>query len=261
MGVELLSAGQLSDDELASLFTASYEGYLVPFAVDAAAVRFMSNAFDLDRAASRIAVRDEAPVGLVNLGLRGTDAWIGGVGVVPEERGRGVGRLLMEAVHDQARTRGAERVWLEVIVENAPAVALYERLGYEHVRDVEVWSVPGAPGPVADVPAAEARRTIAAQRVAREPWQRADATVDKLDDVVGIASGGAAAVVRVANGRTQLLQAAGPAAGLRAVLGAAAALADSLTALNVPVDHPGRPVLEDLGGRVDARQHEMVLEL
>jgi ribosomal protein S18 acetylase RimI-like enzyme len=261
MSLEVLSAGGLSDEEFAALFTASYEGYLVPFSIDAAGVRFLTEAFDLDRGASRIAVRDGVRVGAANLGLRGTDAWIGGVGVVPEERRHGVGRLLMEAVHDQARARGVERVWLEVIVDNTPAIALYERLGYERVRDVEVWSVPGAPGPVASVPAARARRTIADERVTREPWQRADATVDKLDDVVGIASGGAAAVLRVAQGRAQLLQAAGPTTPLQAVLRAAAALADSLTALNVPVDDPMRPALEGLGGHVDVRQHEMVLEL
>ena len=261
MGLELLSAGELSDAELAALFTTSYEGYLVPFDVDGAAVRFMTDAFDLDREASRIAVRNGAGVGLANLGLRGTEAWIGGVGVVPSERRRGLGRLLMEGVHDEARARGATRVWLEVIVENAPAITLYEQLGYEHVRDLAVWHVPGAPGPVRDVSVAEARRTIAAERRTREPWQRADATVDKLDEVVGIASGGAAAVVRSANGRVQLLQAAGPAVGLEATLRAATALADSLIVLNVPVDDPVGPVLESLGGAVVVRQHEMALEL
>ncbi|HET9241877.1 MAG TPA: GNAT family N-acetyltransferase [Gaiella sp.] len=261
MGLELLSAEELSDAELAALFTASYEGYGVPFAIDAAALRFMTEAYDLDRGASRIAVRDGRAVGVANLGLRGTDAWIGGIGVVPDERRRGVGRLLMEAVHDQARARAIERVWLEVIVENAPAVTLYETLGYRRVRDVEVWSVPGAPGPVAKVAVAEARRAIAADRRARDPWQRADDTVDNLDDAIGIASDGAAAVVRLANGRAQLLQAAGPAAGLQTVIRAAAALADSLLVLNVPLDDPMGPVLESLGGAAAVRQHEMVLEL
>ena len=38
------------------------------------ALRFLTTAYDLDRAASRVAVRDGEPVGLVNLGLRGPDA-------------------------------------------------------------------------------------------------------------------------------------------------------------------------------------------
>ena len=49
-------------------------------------------AFDIDREASRVALRDGELVGLANLAVRGSDAWIGGVGVVPAERRRGTGR-------------------------------------------------------------------------------------------------------------------------------------------------------------------------
>src|SRR6185312_7255731 len=120
----------------AALFTASYEGYLVPFAVGAAAVRSLTETCDLDLAASVIAVRDGERVGLANLGLRGREAWVGGVGVVPAERRRGTGSRLMQALHENARWHGVERVWLEVIVENSRAIALYEQLGYEHVREL-----------------------------------------------------------------------------------------------------------------------------
>ena len=57
-GLELRSAGPLSDEELAALFTASYEGYVVPLALDAGAVRFLTETFDVDRDGSRIAVRE-----------------------------------------------------------------------------------------------------------------------------------------------------------------------------------------------------------
>ena len=87
--LELRSASSFSDDELADLFTAAYEGYHVPFVVDADALRFLTVTFDLDREASHVAVREGEPVGLANLGLRGTEGWIGGVGVVPAERRRG----------------------------------------------------------------------------------------------------------------------------------------------------------------------------
>ena len=114
--------------------------------VTADALRFLTRAYDLDRGASRVAIRGRDAIGLVNLGLRGPDAWIGGLGVVPTARRQGIGRVLMAAVHDEARARGAERVWLECIVENTQALALYEELGYEHVRDVEVWSLDGGDG-------------------------------------------------------------------------------------------------------------------
>ena len=259
--LDLRSASGLSDGELAALFTASYEGYLVPFAVDAATVRFLTEAYDLDRDASLIAVRDGRRVGLANLGLRGTDAWIGGVGVVPDERRRGTGRALMEAIHEEARTRGVERVWLEVIVENTGAIALYEQLGYGHVRDLEVWSLPGAAGEAPEVDAAEAHAWIREHRVDREPWQRDDVSLAKAADPRGLMTDGAAAVVRVAGGRVSVVQLAGDEASLRALLEGARSRGGALSVLNLPVGHPAGAALAALGGTADVQQHEMVLRL
>ena len=45
-------------------------------------------------------------------------------------RGRGIGEKLLAAIHNQAKTMGAERILLEVRVSNAPAIALYEKHGY-----------------------------------------------------------------------------------------------------------------------------------
>src|ERR1700759_2099115 len=176
-GLEVRSARSLPPAERASLFNAAYEGYLLPFHIDEQQLAFMDDAFDLDLDASRIAYRDGEPVGLGNLGLRGEDAWIGGVGVVASPRRSGGGEAPMRALHEEARERGVERVWLEVIVENTGALTLYEKLGYEQVQDVEVWTLPGAEGELAgrEVPAAEVRAQLPERH---EPWQRADGTLD-----------------------------------------------------------------------------------
>jgi RimJ/RimL family protein N-acetyltransferase len=53
-----------------------------------------------------------------------------GIGMLPEARGRGLGRRLVTAALDAARARGMERVELEVFASNTRAVALYESLGF-----------------------------------------------------------------------------------------------------------------------------------
>nr|WP_246543623.1 GNAT family N-acetyltransferase [Novosphingobium profundi] len=50
--------------------------------------------------------------------------------VLSPYRGKGVGSALMVAVEDEARTRGACKVTLEVLSGNAPAKALYRAQGY-----------------------------------------------------------------------------------------------------------------------------------
>lgn len=53
--------------------------------------------------------------------------------VAPEARRRGLGGKLVARFLYQARLRGAEDAFLEVSAENAPAIALYESLGFKRV--------------------------------------------------------------------------------------------------------------------------------
>ncbi len=53
-----------------------------------------------------------------------------GIAVHPNERGKGLGRLLMEFLHATARCRGARTIRLKVYPRNVRAVRLYESLGY-----------------------------------------------------------------------------------------------------------------------------------
>lgn len=56
------------------------------------------------------------------------------VNVAPSQRGRGLGRALMQACEERLATLGMTRVVLEVNVENAEAIRLYEKCGYAQVQ-------------------------------------------------------------------------------------------------------------------------------
>jgi RimJ/RimL family protein N-acetyltransferase len=56
--------------------------------------------------------------------------WAFGMWVLPEARGKGGGRMLLEAAID-ARPPGVHKIELEVWPHNEAAIALYERLGFE----------------------------------------------------------------------------------------------------------------------------------
>lgn len=55
------------------------------------------------------------------------------VAVLPEARGQGLGRALLDRAKTEARARGAESMVLEVSVANAPALRLYAAADFQTV--------------------------------------------------------------------------------------------------------------------------------
>ncbi|MFK2902450.1 GNAT family N-acetyltransferase [Dyella ginsengisoli] len=62
----------------------------------------------------------------------------------PEARGKGVGSALLATVEQAARQRGCRELRLEVRLDNASAIRLYERLGYRRLGRLERFYEDGA---------------------------------------------------------------------------------------------------------------------
>lgn len=60
--------------------------------------------------------------------------WIEDVFVTQPHRGKGLGSHLLDAVQAWAKSRGATRMQLLVDIDNTPAVAFYEKQGWETTR-------------------------------------------------------------------------------------------------------------------------------
>ncbi len=58
------------------------------------------------------------------------DAYLEELYVVPERRGLGIGRALLDAAMEHARTRGAARIDLNTSEDDVAARALYESVGF-----------------------------------------------------------------------------------------------------------------------------------
>lgn len=61
-------------------------------------------------------------------------AWIEDVVIRDEWRGRGLGRALLDAVLEWAKTRGATRAQLLADLDNTPALGFYDNLGWQATR-------------------------------------------------------------------------------------------------------------------------------
>lgn len=89
-------------------------------------------------------------VGYAGLWFDGYDGQVMTVGTRPDTQGRGVGRMLLDALLDHARELGAADVLLEVRVDNEAALRLYERAGFERFgrrkgyyqpENVDAWTM------------------------------------------------------------------------------------------------------------------------
>ena len=56
------------------------------------------------------------------------------VGVVPEQRGKGIAKALMALITEWAKAQGTTAMMLEVKVDNSEAIGLYESLGYSKLN-------------------------------------------------------------------------------------------------------------------------------
>lgn len=78
-----------------------------------------------------ILARKSEPEGFAMAWAAAGDAELLTLAVVPEARRKGVGASLVGAASAAALMRGAGSMHLEVAEDNAPALALYAKLGYE----------------------------------------------------------------------------------------------------------------------------------
>lgn len=89
-------------------------------------------------------------VGYAGLWFDGRDAQVMTVATDAAHQGRGIARRMLVALLERAREVGAQSVLLEVRVDNAPAIHLYESLGFRQLgrrrgyyqpENVDAWTM------------------------------------------------------------------------------------------------------------------------
>lgn len=64
--------------------------------------------------------------------------------VLEEHRGRGLSRILMERILNEARRRGYEKIRLDTLAVMKPALGLYKSVGFEEISAYIYNPLPGA---------------------------------------------------------------------------------------------------------------------
>ncbi len=138
--LELRRLNTCSFQTALDVWNEGFQGYFVDMtmSLDAFLARLATRGISPEL--SFIAFAGDQPVGFLVNGTRENAgrkfAWNGGTGVVPEFRGKGVGKVLVNAALDLYAKERVEIAMLEAISTNQPAIRLYESCGYEVVEEL-----------------------------------------------------------------------------------------------------------------------------
>jgi ribosomal-protein-alanine N-acetyltransferase len=137
-GPSILRVGAAHAEVLAAVQAACFtEAWSAPFITSILAHPGSGALLATDAAATPEAVGPEAvgpeAIGMALFRAVAGEAELLAIGVLPEARGRRVGRALLDTALADAVEGGARAMFLEVAVDNGPARALYRRAGFAPV--------------------------------------------------------------------------------------------------------------------------------
>ena len=167
---------------VADALTKSFEGYVMPVNVTAQGYERRFRPEHVDPFSSYVYFRETRPVAVVLVARRGWTSRIAAMAVAPEVRGRGLGGRIMRGTIDEAVGRGDRSVVLEVFEHNAPAVKLYEGLGFRTSRRLVGYHhspgvAPDAADNLTELDPLDFARVVAREGEPGLPWMLAAETL------------------------------------------------------------------------------------
>jgi ribosomal protein S18 acetylase RimI-like enzyme len=123
--------------QLTEMHNISFTGYFFPSDMTPESTASMYRAYQVaPQHCIAMHTEDGTFVGFAKLALRGTRAWCAGFGIAPAFRGKGMGKLLVAPMIEEARKAGAATLQLEVLAQNTAAFKLYSSAGFIVTRQL-----------------------------------------------------------------------------------------------------------------------------
>jgi GNAT superfamily N-acetyltransferase len=147
------TVAECTSADVAQALNQAFRNYIVPVQLSVEGYERRLRGEGLDPFASRIYLRDGAPVAVLLVARRGWTSRVAAMAIVPELRARHLGRVMMETAIAEARSRCDRSMVLEVFEQNTRALRLYASLGFRpHRRLVGYrWQAAAAGGEVPEV--------------------------------------------------------------------------------------------------------------
>ena len=140
----------VSSKDILKVFNESFADYFVPFKLTEDQLVSKMNADKTCLDLSVGAFENEKLIGFILHGLDTINnqkiVYNGGTGVVPHKRGRGITEKMYQFSLPILKKRGIDKILLEVISRNIPAVKSYEKVGFRVTRELACFKGLFKPG-------------------------------------------------------------------------------------------------------------------
>ncbi len=137
--IKLTPASQFTYEQLAAIYNQTRVDYMVPMPMNAARLAEYAATYDVKLERSLVATTQEGEMlGVAMLGVRKDRAWITRLGVLPNTRRGGIGKILFGGLIEQAAQLSINFHMLEVIKNNIPAYQLFLKFGFREIGELLV---------------------------------------------------------------------------------------------------------------------------
>lgn len=118
---------RMTIDDVEAVYRIEVESFKTPWSLDAFDNEIRKNQL----AVYFVAVFEEEVIGYAGMWTVVDELHVTNVAVTPSFRGRGISKLLMDALFNYAHQMGFISITLEVRTNNAVAISLYEQYGFK----------------------------------------------------------------------------------------------------------------------------------
>ena len=252
--------------EATAVLNRIFEEYLLPLEFSQVQMEVHLEANQIDRSLSPIWYADDGTLlAAGTLAVREERGWIGGFGVAPPHRRRGIAGALLESIVQGARLRALRSIALEVLVDNTGAIRTYERGGFSVRRTLESSRL----RPTRHSAASGRLISVAPLLERRDPvapcWQRETVSLRSQPAICGVAlAEDAFAIFRHNRNEAQILKIEAQCSDHVAALASSIAEAFELEAVslfNEPAESAIAGYVRELGWERTFEQYEMAATL
>lgn len=184
MDFDLHPASDYPLTDLVSTLNRGFENYFVPIHLTPSSLNEMIRKDSIDLDASRILLVDNSPKGIALIARRRGSSRLAAMGIAAETRGNHAGTWFMERLLEDADLRGDRAMFLEVITQNTSAVRLYQKFGFQVMRNLVGFVYAGVAAQATDsldeISLQDLGRLIVRHGLPDLPWQLAGETISLM---------------------------------------------------------------------------------